>query len=172
MIFNGLATKPWFVGPTGPPGSRSTALTISRFHLYMDPCGLVVRRADDAARAHHDALNKGAEHLAGGVAVATVHLHHEDVGEASAAPEAHWHVADDGCRVCCRLRCTCRDGVHFARQEVDVPVVLDHVDSEPRPAAVVGNPAIQSTPIIPPRRDGSGSGWRSPRGPPCSALVR
>jgi hypothetical protein len=40
------------------------------------------------------------------------------------------------------------------------------------PAAVVGNPAIQSTPIIPPRRDGSGNGWRSPRGPPCSALVR
>jgi hypothetical protein len=40
------------------------------------------------------------------------------------------------------------------------------------PAAVVGNPAIQSTPIIPPRRDGSGSGWRRPRGPPCSALVR
>jgi hypothetical protein len=34
--------------------------------------------------------------------------------------------------------------------------------------------AIQSTPIIPPRprRDGSGRGWRSLRGPQCSALVR
>ena len=39
-----------------------------------------------------------------------------------------------------------------------------------KPAAVVGSPAIQSTPIIPPRRDGSGRGWRSPRGPPCSTL--
>ena len=41
-----------------------------------------------------------------------------------------------------------------------------------KPAAVVGSPAIQSTPIIPPRRDGSGRGWMRPRGPPCSALVR
>ena len=41
-----------------------------------------------------------------------------------------------------------------------------------KPAEVVGSPAIQSTPIIPPRRDGSGRGWRSPRGPRCSALVR
>ena len=31
-----------------------------------------------------------------------------------------------------------------------------------KPAAVVGSPAIQSTPINPPRRDGSGRGWRSP----------
>ena len=41
-----------------------------------------------------------------------------------------------------------------------------------KPAAVVCSPAIQSTPDIPPRLDGSGRGWRSPRGPPCSSLVR
>ena len=40
------------------------------------------------------------------------------------------------------------------------------------PAAVVGKPAIQSAPIIPPRRVGRGSGWMRPRGPPCAALVR
>jgi hypothetical protein len=40
------------------------------------------------------------------------------------------------------------------------------------PASVVGSPAMQSSPIIPPRREGSGRGWRSPRGPQCSALVR
>ncbi len=39
------------------------------------------------------------------------------------------------------------------------------------PPAVVGSQAIQSTPIIPPRREGSGRGWRSPRGPQCLALV-
>ena len=39
-------------------------------------------------------------------------------------------------------------------------------------ADVVGSPAILSTPIIPPRCPGGGRGWRSPRGPPCSALVR
>ena len=34
------------------------------------------------------------------------------------------------------------------------------------------DPATLPTLIIPPRRQGSGRGWRSPRGPPCSALVR
>ena len=37
------------------------------------------------------------------------------------------------------------------------------------PAAVLGRPMSQSTPMTPPRRDGSGSGCR---GPTCSALVR
>ena len=44
-----------------------------------------------------------------------------------------------------------------------------------KPAAVEGSPAILSAPIIPAGLDGrgnSGKGWRSPRGPPCSALVR
>ena len=43
-----------------------------------------------------------------------------------------------------------------------------------KPEAVVGSPAIQSIPIIPPRRDGRGKRWRSPRGPTCSdfKLVR
>ena len=39
------------------------------------------------------------------------------------------------------------------------------------PAAGVGRPAIQATPIIPPRRDGRGRGWMSPHGP-CYASVR
>ena len=41
-----------------------------------------------------------------------------------------------------------------------------------KPATVVGRRAIQSIPIIPPRRNGSGRGWRSLRWPPRSALVR
>ena len=40
-----------------------------------------------------------------------------------------------------------------------------------KPAVVVGSPAIQSTPIVPPRSGGGGRGWRSPRRPPCSAMV-
>ena len=46
-------------------------------------------------------------------------------------------------------------------------VVLDHVGAGGRRR----RPAIQSTSNIPPRRDGGGRGWRSPRGPPCSALA-
>ena len=39
--------------------------------------------------------------------------------------------------------------------------------------AVVGSLAVWSTPIIPlPRREGSGGGWRGPRGLPSSAFVR
>ena len=38
-------------------------------------------------------------------------------------------------------------------------------------AAVVAKPAIESTAIIPSRRDGQGMGCKSQLGPPCSALV-
>ena len=81
-----------------------------------------------------------------------------------------------------------------------VHVILDHVESKPaavvgkpatqspicaaslRSRAVPaseqhapypnpGKPASKSTPTIPPRRVGRGSGWMRPRGPPCTALV-
>jgi hypothetical protein len=41
-----------------------------------------------------------------------------------------------------------------------------------KPAAVMGRPTSQSTPITPPRRAGRGSGWGRPCGPTWSSLVR
>jgi hypothetical protein len=107
---------PVVLAPVGVGAQRIANDSDAVGPLHLGVGVLVVPRADDEARAH--ALDKGTEHLAGGLGV--------DHGEASATPEAH--VANDGCRVCCSCRCTRRYGVHFARQEVDV--VLDHV--EPR----------------------------------------
>ncbi len=45
---------------------------------------------------------------------------------------------------------------------------LNHVE----PALRRRHPGDQSTPIIPRHCEGSCRGWRGPRGPPCSALVR
>ena len=80
--------------------------------------------------------------------------------ESAAGPQAR--VANDHRSIrrrCCRVRADC---LRHACQLVDA--VLDHVET-------VGSSAIQSNPITPPRRDGSGRGWSSPRGP-CAALVR
>ena len=160
--------------------------------LARSTLALVFLWYDDKARAY--ALHEGPNARELGVVI-----HDEHVGEPGSGAETH--VANDLCSVRRSGRCPRGSSMHLTREKVHVildhalagppsgfqpdrcPAFELRIDTgshpmprprpmESNPAAVVGKPAIQSTPIIPPRRVGRGSGWIRPRGPPRAAFVR
>ena len=66
-----------------PPSHEPWLAEVSAFDLGVGV--LVVRRADDGARAHASALDEGAEHLARELGVL---VHHQHVGEPGTGPQS------------------------------------------------------------------------------------